>query len=157
VKGDQFRPDESIEKAGCREMFDMEDALQDELRKPGANAPEGPTDVTSGGSIALDGLSLNNVVQQNTVMLISKRMKRVQFESGMLHLTRRSYKPHGAWDQGEKWMSIVSLSTDRSTNRLVALSTDRLIAYSTGRLITFHHPCRSIHLSRNRAWERKSE
>ena len=38
MKGGQFRPDESIENAGCRETFDMEYVLQHELWKPGADA-----------------------------------------------------------------------------------------------------------------------
>ena len=131
----------------------MEDVLQYELRKPGANAPEDPTNGTPEESITLDGLNLTEVVQQSTGMIVSKRMKRASSEPEISHSARWSHKPRGAWDRGEKWVSIVPLSTDR----LVAYSTDRLVAYSTDRLITFRRPCRSIHLSRNLASERKSE
>ncbi len=119
--------------------------MQDEPRKPGADAPEEPTNRAPAGDNTLDCLNLTSVVHQSAVMIISKRMKRAQSEPEKSNVARWLHEARGAWDRVEEWLSSVPLSTDR------------LIADSTDRLITFRDPCLNIHLSRNRALERKSK
>lgn len=131
----------------------QEDAVQDEPRKPGANAPEDPTSGTPKEGNTLDGLNPINVVQQNTVVIASKGIKRDQSEPYKSNSARLLQEARDVRDQTGEWVSSVPLTTDR----LIADSADRLVADSTDRPITFRRPCLNIYVSRNRALERKSK
>ncbi len=118
--------------------------MQDELWKPGVNTLGDPTNGISEKVNMLDCLNLTSYVQQNPVMISAEnekspvRARQVEF---------RALVAQSSWCQDRIERRISSL----------LLSTDRLNSQLTDRLVIFCHLGLNIHLSRNRASERKSK